>query len=116
MTGDSHPAMAAGDRGLSHRALAAPDKFRGSLAAADVARALADGARRAGWEALELPLADGGEGTLDVLGGANRTTTVTGPLGEPVEAAWRLEGGDAVIEMARASGLALVQRNDPVAA
>jgi glycerate kinase len=63
-----------------------------------------------------LPLADGGEGTLDALGGANRTTTVTGPLGEPVEAGWRLKSGTAVVEAARASGLALVGRNDPVSA
>ena len=52
-------------------------------------------------------MADGGEGTLDVLGGPNRTTRVTGPLGQPVEAAWRLHRGVAVIEMARASGLTL---------
>ena len=52
-------------------------------------------------------MADGGEGTLDVLGGPNRTTLVTGPLGQPVEAAWRLHRGVAVIEMARASGLTL---------
>ena len=53
-------------------------------------------------------MADGGEGTLDALGGPNRTTTVTGPLGDPVEAAWRLDGRTAVIEMAAASGLELV--------
>ena len=53
-------------------ALAAPDKFRGSLSAAEVARALAEGARRSGWQCRELPLADGGEGTLEALGGANR--------------------------------------------
>jgi glycerate kinase len=88
--------------------LAAPDKFRGTLTAPEAARAMAGSAGRA------LPLADGGEGTLDALGGANRTTNVTGPLGEPVEASWRLEAGTAVIEAARASGLALVKRNDPV--
>jgi len=96
--------------------LAAPDKFRGSLTATEAARALAEGA---GPDCRELPLADGGEGTLDVLGGANRTTEVTGPLGEPVEAGWRLEGGHAVIEAARASGLALAggsTANDPVGA
>jgi glycerate kinase len=101
------------------RALAAPDKFRGSLTAAEVARALADGARRSGWSCDELPLADGGEGTLEALGGANRATTVSGPLGTPVEAAWRLEDGVAVVEMARASGLALVggaEGNDAVSA
>ena len=96
--------------------LAAPDKFRGSLSAAEAARALADGA---GPECRELPLADGGEGTLDVLGGANRETRVTGPLGDPVDAGWRLEDGIAVIEAARASGLALAggaAANDPVGA
>jgi len=53
-------------------------------------------------------MADGGEGTLDALGGANRTSTVTGPLGDPVEARWRLSKRHAVIEMAQASGLELV--------
>lgn len=64
-------------------------------------------------------MADGGEGTLEALGGANRTTTVTGPLGDPVEAPWRLDRPTAVVEMARASGLALVggaAGNDPIAA
>ncbi len=100
-------------------ALAAPDKFRGSLTGPEAARALAEGARRGGWECRELPLADGGEGTLDALGGANRLTLVTGPLGATVEAAWQLDGGRAVIEAALASGLALAggaEGNDPVAA
>jgi glycerate kinase len=99
--------------------LAAPDKFRGSLTAAEVAAAIAAGARRAGRECLEMPLADGGEGSLEALGGANRSTTVAGPLGEPVEAGWRLEGGVAVIETARASGLTLAggaAGNDPLRA
>ena len=49
-----------------------------------------------GHDVLEMPLADGGEGTLDVLGGPNRSTVVTGPLGDPVEARWLLttDGGD----------------------
>jgi glycerate kinase len=54
-----------------------------------------------------LPVADGGEGTLAVLGGPNRVTRVTGPLGDPVDAAWRLDGHTATIEMATASGLML---------
>ena len=64
-------------------------------------------------------MSDGGEGLLDVLGGANRTTLVTGPLGTPVEAAWRLDHRTAVIEMARASGLVLAggaEGNDPLPA
>jgi glycerate 2-kinase len=88
--------------------LAAPDKFRGTLTAVDAASAVAAGARRAGWDCTELPLADGGEGTLAVLGGGNRQAPVTGPLGVPVEAEWRLEAGSALIEAAQACGLSLV--------
>ncbi len=99
------------------RVVAAPDKFRGTATAADVAVAIGHAAEALGWTCDEVPLADGGEGTLDVLGGPNRTTVVTGPLGKPVEAGWRLAGGTAVIEMARASGLELAggaEGNDPV--
>ena len=101
------------------RLLAAPDKLRGTASARDVAAALGRAAAAAGWDCDEMPLADGGEGTLEVLGGPNRSTSVTGPLGDPVQAEWRLDRGTAVIEMARASGLELVggpDRNDPVAA
>lgn len=102
------------------RLLAAPDKFRGSASAPEVAGAMADAARAAGWECVQLPLADGGEGTVDAFGGANRRTEVTGPDGRPVDAAWRLgDDGVAVVEMALASGLMLAggpERNDPVAA
>jgi glycerate kinase len=102
------------------RLLAAPDKFRGTLTAREAAAAIAAGAERAGWTAVQLPLADGGEGTLDVLGGGNRRTVVSGPLGEPVEAAWRLEDdGTALIEAALACGLTLAggrEGNDPLRA
>jgi glycerate kinase len=96
-------------------ALCCPDKFRGSLTAAQAAAAIAAGLDV---ETVELPLADGGEGTLDVLGGQRHSARVTGPLGEPVDAEWRLlYDGTAVIEMARASGLALTYgRNDPLRA
>jgi glycerate kinase len=101
----------------SRHVVAAPDKFKGTATAADVARAIG----QASWEhhvdCVEVPMGDGGDGLLDVLGGANRTTTVTGPLGDPVAAAWRLERGTAVIEMATASGLALIggaEGNDPL--
>ncbi len=99
--------------------LAAPDKFRGTATAPEVAAAVARAVVVAGGTCDEAPLADGGEGTLEALGGPNRTTTVAGPLGEPVEAAWRLDRRTAVIEMARASGLDVVggpEGNDPVAA
>jgi glycerate kinase len=97
--------------------VAAPDKLRGTLSARDAAAAIARAASAAGHTCDEVPMADGGEGTLDVLGGANRTTTVTGPLGEPVEAAWRLSKRTAIIEMARASGLLLAggaEANNPM--
>ncbi|MCY4037768.1 MAG: glycerate kinase [bacterium] len=99
--------------------VAAPDKFRGTASASQVADAVAAAARRVGASVDAVPMADGGEGTLEVLGGANRTTTVTGPLGDPVEAPWRLHRRTAVIEMARASGLALaggMEANDPLGA
>ncbi|HLT69545.1 MAG TPA: glycerate kinase [Acidimicrobiales bacterium] len=101
------------------RVVIVPDKMRGTATAREVAAAAGRAAAAAGWDHDEVPMADGGEGTLDVLGGPNRTTTVTGPLGDPVEAGWRLDGRTAVVEMARASGLALVggpEGNDPVAA
>lgn len=105
------------------RAIVCPDKFRGTLTAADAARAMAAGLSRAGFDDVnELPMADGGEGTLETLlaarGGSRRTSRVTGPLGDPVDAQWGvLPGGTAVIEMAQASGLALVGRhNDPLRA
>ncbi len=96
-----------------------PDKMRGTASAREVAAAAGRAAAAAGWQHDEVPVADGGEGTLDALGGPNRTTKVTGPLGEPVDAEWRLAGRTAVVEMARASGLALVggaDANDPIAA
>lgn len=103
--------------------VACPDKFRGSLDAREAAAAIARGLRRAGFdEVREVPLADGGEGTLDALlharGGARRHVRVTGPLGRPVDADYGLaRGGPAVVEMARASGLALVEgANDPLGA
>jgi glycerate 2-kinase len=97
-----------------------PDKFRGSLTAREAADAFAAGVESAGRTAVRLPLADGGEGTLDVLCPSpadRRTLRVTAPLGEPVDAEWGLRGDTAVIEMARASGLALVTgTNDPLRA
>lgn len=100
--------------------LAAPDKFRGSARAAEVAAAIAAAADAAGAVCDVAPVADGGEGTLEALGGAVRVTTVRGPLGDPVAAEWRLQpGGTAVVEMARASGLTLAggaEANDPLRA
>ena len=83
---------------------------------------MARGGRRSGGVTTVVPLADGGEGTLESLaaiGGLIRRTTVSGPLGDPVVAEWLLWGGQAFIEMARASGLELVGgagRNDALGA
>ncbi|MCY3642772.1 MAG: glycerate kinase [Acidimicrobiaceae bacterium] len=99
------------------RVLAAPDKFRGTASAAEIAAAVAEAAAAVTASCDTAPMADGGEGTLDALGGPTRTSVVTGPLGEPVAAPWRLSRGVAVIEMALASGLALAggaSGNDPV--
>ena len=104
-------------------ALVCPDKFKGTLTAADAAARMSEGLRRAGFDDVtSLPLADGGEGTLDALvaarGGSRRKVSVTGPLGDPVDAEWALlPGGVAVVEMAQASGLALAPRvRDPLRA
>jgi glycerate kinase len=99
------------------RVLAAADKFKGTASAAQICAAIGHACWALNIDCTEIPMADGGEGTLDVLGGPNRTTLVTGPLGQPVEAAWRLHRGVAVIEMARASGLTLAggpAKNDPL--
>lgn len=101
------------------RIVAAVDKFRGTASAADVAAAIGHAAWERGHDHVEIPLADGGEGLLEVLGGPNRSTIVTGPLGRPVEARWRLQRSTAIIEMALASGLVLAggpDANDPVGA
>jgi glycerate kinase len=99
--------------------VAAVDKYKGSATAAQVAAAIGHACWELGHECTEIPVADGGEGTLEALGGANRTSTVSGPLGAPVQAEWRLHRDVAVIEMARASGLALIggaEHNDAMAA
>ncbi|MCL6688876.1 glycerate kinase [Pseudomonas sp. R3.Fl] len=90
----------------------APDSFKESLSAPEVAAAIAQGWSRARPldEILLRPMADGGEGTVDAVlaatGGERRECAVRGPLGSPVRAHWGwLEEGAAVIEMAAASGL-----------
>jgi len=101
------------------RVLAASDKWKGTLTAAQACAAIGHACWELGIDCTEMPMADGGEGTLDVLGGPNRSTLVTGPLGDPVRAEWRYDRGVAVIEMARASGLTLVggaAGNDAMAA
>jgi glycerate kinase len=97
--------------------IVAPDKFKGSLAAPDVAAAIARGVKGGGGEPEEIPVADGGEGTLDVLvagaGGTIMGVIAHGPLGVPVRAHLaRLNDGTGVVEMAQASGLQLVPERE----
>lgn len=90
--------------------LIAPDKFKGSLTASEVARHVAAGLERVrpGVPVVTLPVADGGDGTAEaaVAAGFERVTVeVTGPAGNPVTASYAVRGGTAVIELAEASGL-----------
>ncbi|GGL85717.1 glycerate kinase [Nakamurella endophytica] len=90
------------------RVVVAPDKFRGTATAGEICAAVAEVVLARGGTVRSVPQSDGGEGMLDVFGGADRTTDVTGPLGVPVTAAWRLDpGGRAVVETSAACGLAL---------
>ena len=96
------------------RVVIAPDKFKGSLDAAGVAAALAAGVRDVIPDAAcELvPMADGGDGTVDAFlasGATPRTVRVTGPLGGLVDATYARDGDVAIVEMAAASGLELVR-------
>ena len=92
------------------RVLIAADKFKGSLTAVQVAERVTAGLRSVAPGAVieTVPVADGGDGTVDAAvaaGFERREVTVTGPLGEPVSAAYALRGDTAVVEMAEASGL-----------
>ena len=103
---------------MSKKIVLAPDSFKESLTAKQVCQALEAGLRQTLPDAtfVHLPMADGGEGTVqslvDATGGSLRVTTVDGPLGNPVDATWGLlgDGRTAVIEMAEASGLGLVDQ------
>ena len=105
------------------RVIVAPDSYKGSVTALGVAEAIERGVRAVfpGAEVVKVPIADGGEGTVDALVVATKgrleETVVRGPLGEPVRAKWGVlgDGETAVIEMAAASGLPLVpkERRDP---
>ena len=99
------------------RILVAPDSYKGSVSAIGVADAVERGIRAVFPDAQvhKIPIADGGEGTVEALvaatGGRLIRTGVPGPLGEPVQACWGVlgDGETAVIEMAAASGLTLEQ-------
>ena len=105
------------------RIVIAPDSYKGSVSALGVAQAMERGVLRVfpNAEVCKIPIADGGEGTVEALlaatNGSARQTEVSGPLGERVTALWGVLGDarTAVIEMAAASGLPLVpaERRDP---
>jgi glycerate kinase len=97
------------------RIVCVPDSFKETLRAADVAQAMAAGARRADSqnECDECPVGDGGEGTIDAMisasGGTRHTARVTGPMGEPITAHFAINSeGVGIVELAQASGLSLV--------
>ncbi|TBN58489.1 glycerate kinase [Glaciihabitans arcticus] len=105
--------------------LVAPDSFKGTLSAARAASAIAEGwsSRRPDDTITLLPLADGGEGTLDALRAAlpwavlHDVGAVTGPSGAPTPGQWlELPGRIAVVELAQCSGLPLMQELDPLGA
>src|SRR4051794_20035799 len=81
-----------------------------------VAAAIARGLRAGGRDAVELPVGDGGEGTLDALaaslGAELLTATVSDPLGRPVEARFAIASGRGIVEMAEASGLRRVAEDE----
>lgn len=96
---------------MRYKIVVAPDGFKETLTAEQVCRAIGDGVRRAmpNAQIVLIPLADGGEGTVDALlsdGGKRLRTSVTGPLGDPVSAEFGImpDGRTAVIEMSSASG------------
>jgi len=102
---------------IPHSILVAPDSFKGTLTAVEVAQAIGRGLEQRGRPVDLCPLADGGEGTLEVLleplGGELRTVEVTDPLGRPVQASFAMaeerQGPVALVESAEASGLARLE-------
>lgn len=104
--------------------LVAPDSFKGSFRATEVAAAIGRGLESTGWPVDLCPIADGGEGTMEVLltalGGETTAARVHDPLGREVTAGFGLieDGGTAIVETAQASGLGLVaeEERDAVAA
>jgi glycerate kinase len=105
--------------------LVAPDSFKGTMRASEVAAAIGRGLERAGLVPPDLcPVADGGEGTMEILltalGGTTAAAPAHDPLGRPIQAGFALleDGGTAIVEVAAASGLHLVEEDerDPEAA
>jgi glycerate 2-kinase len=100
-------------------ALACPASLKGVVSAVEAAALLAEGFARAGAEGLALPVADGGEGTAEVIGGEPHEAVVSDPLGRPVVARWVVRAdGTAVVDSAAALGLPLLtpEERDPLRA
>jgi glycerate kinase len=108
--------------GVPETVLVAPDSFKGTFSASEVAAAIGRGMQAAGRPTDLCPVADGGEGTMDALaaglGAERRHAAVTDPLGRPIEAEFGLAGDVALVDTAAASGLGLVTEpeRDAVAA
>jgi glycerate kinase len=108
--------------GIPTTILVAPDSFKGTMTAAEVAEAIGRGLEAAGRSVDLCPVADGGEGTLvallDAVGAELRETSAPDPLGRPIAAAFALGDGVAIVETAAASGLGLVDpsERDPLEA
>lgn len=105
------------------RCIIAPDSFKGTLTAQDACAAIARAVRRCApdWDCCCLPVADGGEGTVDcfleALSGERVAVSMHGPFGAPMTGYYARRGATAVIEMAQAAGLPLVEgRADPARA
>ena len=100
-------------------AVVAPDKFRGTASAAEVAGALAETLESLGYQPRLLPMSDGGEGFLDVFPGITRNAVVTAADWRRISVEYKMNGDTAVIEMAKVAGLTLVggpSKNEPMTA
>jgi len=101
---------------MKFKYIACPDSFKGTLSSLEAAEAVRDGIVKAEptAEVTVLPIADGGEGTVDALGAVRQTAEVTGPDGEKLRSFWGLlDDGTAVIEMAAAAGLPQTKLKNP---
>jgi glycerate kinase len=96
------------------RVLCAPNAFKGTLTSLEAARAMAGGVRRAGGVPTTLPMADGGDGTMEVLalalGARLQEVAVSGPLGRPLTARLAMADGRALLELAEAAGMRRLER------
>ena len=109
---------------LQKKYLIMPDSFKGTMDSIEVCEIMKSAVleKNPGAEVVTVPVADGGEGTVDcflsAFGGEKKTVTVTGPYGKKVQAAYGITGDTAIIEMAAASGFALTDNGmrDPSAA